>query len=195
MSSDSRGMPPKRIKQFASPGQFPSQATSISSGSNVSNGNSVIIKGTSKRLRQYNPLDVDKGLRKVLGGNYTDIKVLPSGDICVKCANHDQVRKLLLCDDVGSSKTPIPVSAELYRTKPTEVRGVISDVPLDLTDEEIKQSLSNLRMTFVRRMQYRNKDGDKPSGSVLLCFAAAFLPQVVSIGYLRFRTRPYTPPR
>ena len=91
MSSDSGGMPSKRIKQYASPGQFPSQATSISSGSNVSNGNSVIIKGTSKRLRQYNPLEVDKGLRKVLGGNYTDIKVLPSGDICVMCANHDQV--------------------------------------------------------------------------------------------------------
>ena len=67
-------------------------------------------------------------------------------------------------------------------------------MPLELTDEEIKLSLSNLRVTFVRRMNYRSKNVDTPSGSVLLCFAASFLPQVVSIGFLRFRTRTYNPP-
>ena len=67
-------------------------------------------------------------------------------------------------------------------------------MPLELTDDAVKQSLLNLRVTFVRGFQYRNKDGETPSGSVLLCFAATFLPQVVSIGYLRFKIRPYKPP-
>ena len=194
MSTESGGLPPKRIKQFAAQGTISSLTTTATPGSNDNNGNSVIIKGASKRLRQYSPSDVDKGLRKVLGANYADIKVLPSGDICVKCANRDQVRKILCCDDIGSQKMPIPIHAELYRTKPAEVRGVISDVPLDLTDEEIKLSLSNQRVTFVRRLNYRNKDGEFPSGSVMVCFSASFLPQVVSIGYMRFRTRPYKPP-
>ena len=42
-------------------------------------------------------------------------------------------------------------------------------------------------------MNYHNKDGGSPSGSVLLRFATAILPPVVSIGYIRFGTRPYNP--
>ena len=192
MSSESGGQPPKRLKQYAAQAVSPDQTSSGNFGNNTNN--SVIIKGTSKKLRQYNPLELDKGLRKAIGGNYVDIKVLPSGDLCVKCANHDQVSKLVLCDDIGSTKTPIPIRAELYKTKAAEVRGVISDVPLDLTEEEIKQSLTSLRVTYVRRMNYHNKDGETPSGSVLLCFASSILPPVVSIGYIRFRTRTYNPP-
>ena len=139
-------------------------------------------------------MELDKGLRKAIGGNYIDIKVLPSIDLCVKCANHDQVSKLILCDDIGSTKTPIPIRAELYKTKTAKVRGVISDVPLDLSDEEIKQSQSSFRVTFVRRMNYHNKDGETPSGSARLCFATSILPPVVSIIYIRFRTRPSNPP-
>ena len=33
------------------------------------------MKGTSEKLRQYDLFEVDKGLRKVLGGNYVDIEV------------------------------------------------------------------------------------------------------------------------
>ena len=192
MSDESGGQPPKRLKQYAARAVSPDKSPSANYGNNVNN--SVIIKGTSKKLRQYNPLELDKGLRKAIGGNYIDIKVLPSGDLCVKCANHDQVSKLILCDSIGPGKNPIPIRAELYKTKTAEVRGVISDVPLDLSEEEIKKSLSNLRVTYVRRMNYSNKDGETPSGSVLLCFATAILPPVVSIGYIRFRTRPYNPP-
>ena len=100
----------------------------------------------------------------------------------------------LWSDNIGTSKAPIQIQVKLYKIKQSEVRGEILDVPLELTNDEIEQSLLRLCVTFTRRYQYRNKDGETPSGSVLLCFAATFLPQVVSIGYLRFKIRPYKPP-
>ena len=93
MSCESGGLPPKRLKQYALQDQSRSQPISTGVGSNE---NSVINKGMDRRLKQYNLFEVDNGLRKVLERNYYDVKDLPSSDICVKCSNSEQIRKLPL---------------------------------------------------------------------------------------------------
>ena len=80
-----------------------------------------------------------KGFLKILAGNYADIKVLPFSDLCVKCSKCDQVKKLL-CWDKNST---IPVTAELYKTKALEDSFVISNIPLDHSDEEFEQPLGD----------------------------------------------------
>ena len=83
---------------------------------------------------------------------------------------------------------------EPFQFKSPETKGVISDVPLDLSDDEIKQSLVGQHVCFVKRLPYRSGKDVGPSRSVLVCFNSTILPAVVNIGYLRFRPRPFVPP-
>lgn len=75
-----------------------------------------------------------------------------------------------------------------------ETRGLISDVPIGLSDQEIFEALEKSRVTFVRRRPYRSAKGLSKSTSVLLYFASPIPPTVVEIGFLRFRTRVYNVP-
>ena len=93
-------------------------------------------------MRDENPLVIEPSLRKVIGGTYSDIKVLPSGDISVKCASQKYAKKLLLWKYLGNSEKLTEIRTELYQSKGTEARGVISDAPLDLTDGDILNALS-----------------------------------------------------
>ena len=161
---------------------------------NASKVFSVVIKGVKRALRDENPLVIEPSLRRVIGGTYSDIKVLPSGDISVKCASQEQANKLLLCKYLGNSEKPIEIRAELYQSKGTEARGVISDVPLDLTDGDILKALSDQHVIYAKRMPYRSDKSLRPSRSVLICFSTGILPTVVQIGFIRFRTRVYNPP-
>ena len=158
------------------------------------NDYSVVIKGLSRSMRTYNPVLLNRNLCKMLGGNYADIKVLPSGDLYVRCETNGQMKKILACTDLGEHGKPIEVKVESFVLKPIEVKGVISNVPMDLSDEEIKEALTGQHVSFVKRMPYRSDKGVAPSRSVLLCFKSTILPAVVDIGYLRFRTRDYVPP-
>ena len=62
---------------------------------------------------------------------------------------------MILCDDIGSAaKIPTSVRAELYKTETAEVRGVISDMPLELvrgSDQAISEQFrSDLRAPMLR---------------------------------------------
>ena len=144
-------------------------------------------------MRAYNPISLNRNICKLLGGNYAAIKILPSGDLFVKCLNNGQMSKILACTDLGVIGAPIEVTVETFALKPVEVKGVISNVPMDLSEEEIRESLSGKQVTFVKRLPYRSEGRVAPGRSVLICFKSTILPSVVDIGYLRFRTRPYIP--
>ena len=63
----------------------------------------AVIKGMNRKLRTYNPMTINRNLYNVLGGNYKDIKVLPSGDLFVNCQNKDQLARLLQCKNLGDN--------------------------------------------------------------------------------------------
>ena len=155
---------------------------------------SVRVKGVKRSMRLYNPIEINRNLHNFLGGKYKDIKVLTSGDLLVKCKDGKQMNKLLKCDNLGDESKPIEIRVEVFKTKPAEIKGVISGVPVELSEEEIKQSLAGQLVSYVKRFPYRTEKGVMQSRSVLLCFTSRILPPVVDIGYLRFRTRPYIPP-
>ena len=154
----------------------------------------AVIKGTKRPMRSYNPIEINRNLLKFLGGSVSDIRILPSGDLFVKCTDSSQFNKLIACDNLGESGKPIEVRVEPFQFKSPETKGVISDVPLDLSDDEIKQSLVGQHVCFVKRLPYRSGKDVGPSRSVLVCFNSTILPAVVNIGYLRFRPRPFVPP-
>ena len=182
----------KRAASEALAGPVSKESSTVGAG--LGGELSVILKGEEKVLRNCNAYVIQRNLQKIMGGPYSDITVLPSGDLCVKCCNKSQQQNLLVCTDIGEKDKPIKVKASLYKKKPDEVKGVINDVPLDMSDEEIKQSLQNQHVTFAKRLPVHSDRGTIPSRSVLLCFETARLPSVVEIGYLRFRTRIYNPP-
>ena len=186
------GVSCKRAADEAPAGPASKDRPSTSSG--TSNDCSVVVKGVDRSMRSYNPIALNRNLCKFLGGSYADIKVLPSGDLLIRCRNSGQMNKMLSCTDLGDCGKPIQVTVSAYTLKPIEVKGVISNVPLDLSDAEIKEAIAGNQVTFVRRFSYRSDKGVMPSRSVLVCFNSTILPAIVDIGYLRFRPRPYVPP-
>ena len=83
----------------------------------------AVIKGTSRKLRSCNPLTIIRNLHRVMGGNCKDSKVLPSGDLFVRCQNEDQIRRLIQCKNLGDvGGANIEVTVELYKTKAPETK-------------------------------------------------------------------------
>ena len=73
-------------------------------------------------------------------------------------------------------------------------RAVITGIPLEVTDGELMEALSDYRLTFVKRLRKKTENGFRQSLSYLLCFQSKEAPELVYFGYLRLLTRPYNPP-
>ena len=59
----------------------------------------------------------------------------------VKRADSGRFNKLLACDNRGNNGKPDEVPVEHFRFKQTGTKGVISVITLDISENEIKQSL------------------------------------------------------
>lgn len=77
--------------------------------------------------------------------------------------------------------------------------GVIKDIDIDLTDEEIFNSIScpdPARLVSVNRLTRRKSDGSGwvPSESIRLCFKGSFRPLCVTVNDLKILVQPYVFP-
>ena len=84
---------------------------------------------------------MNKAIQSVIG-NYAEIKLLPSGDLAVTCKQQAHVKALLDCDSIVHDSTTIPVRTYLYKSKSYGSRAVITGIALEVTDTELKESLS-----------------------------------------------------
>ena len=123
----------------------------------------VILEATdkSKPLACYSPVTVDRCLRRSIG-QYDSCKLIKNGNSIVKCQSGNQIETLLNQDSISENNgTCISVSASLI--KPVGVKGVIYNVPLNITSDELLWSLNrklrlskdlNLKLTTLAQTLY-----------------------------------------
>ena len=104
------------------------------------------------------------------------------------------MQAILECDNLGDSAKNIPISVTKYSGKPYKSRAVISGVPIDVSEYDIVESLSDTGVIFAKRLKRRTDKGLEYSLSMLLGFKSNQAPESVKLGYLIFRTKPYNPP-
>ena len=68
------------------------------------------------------------------------------------------MQALLECDDLGDNDKKIPISSSKFQRRPPQSRAVISGVPLEMSDKELLENLSQICVVFVRRLK-RRTDG------------------------------------
>ena len=154
----------------------------------------VLITGTERRMTSYNPLLINRQLIKLLGSSYQGIRTLPSGDLALRCSNVKQMQAILECDNLGDSAKNIPISVTKYSGKPYKSRAVTSGVPIDVSEYDIVESLSDIGVNFAKRLKRRTDKGLEYSLSMPLGFKSNQAAESVKLGYLIFRTKPYNPP-
>jgi len=74
-------------------------------------------------------------------------------------------------------------------------KGVLHNVPLDLTPEELQESLKTQNVTFTKRFKYRSQDTQtlQDSTAVLVHFSKTELPAEVKIRYMLFKVKQHIP--
>ena len=73
-------------------------------------------------------------------------------------------------------------------------KGVISGVPLDVSEEEIVSDCREFGVTAARRITRRRDGQITKTQSVSLTFNIPKMPSYVKLGYLIFETKPFIPP-
>lgn len=71
--------------------------------------------------------------------------------------------------------------AEARRNLAAKLKGVISNVPLEITEEEIKKEIKGGKLIDVKRLQ-TNKDGVKKDSLPMMVQFERTLPQEVKMG-------------
>ena len=162
-------------------------------GSDPSNDLTVVISGRDRPMKHYHPTTVNNAILDTIG-DYDTVKLLPSGDLAVTCKQHKQVLTLIDRDCLIYKSTSIAVKTTVYKSRPYGSRAVVTGIPVEVTESELTVSLSNYRITFLKRLKRRSENGPVDSLSVLLCFEDKTPPEFIKFSYIRLRTKPYNPP-
>ena len=152
----------------------------------------------TKSLNNVNPNTIAKTITSCSGSPPDFIKPLKNA-IMIKCKNDKQYRKLKELEMIGN--IPITVQEELFHP-----RGVISGIPVGMTESEIHQELKRQNVIHVKRIMRKtpkqtNQEGTvepqthlTPTRSILLTFESNNLPQEINLCYQKFQVKPYIPP-
>jgi len=74
----------------------------------------------------------------------------------IKCRTAQQIRTLLSLISWSDGKKSVSITTTLL--PPQGSKGVLYNVPLDLTTEELQESLKTQNVTFTKRFKYRSRD-------------------------------------
>jgi len=107
----------------------------------------------------------------------------------IKCRTAQQIRTLLSLTSCSDGKKSISTSPTLLPLQGS--KGVLYHVPLDLTTEELQESLKTQNVTFTKRFKYFSRDTRtlQDSTTVLVHFSRTELPADVKIGYMLFKVK------
>lgn len=135
-----------------------------------------------------NPLKVSAAIHKLVGDVF-DVKPLRDGSLLIVCRDRDQRMGLMQCRNLLGINVKV---------QDWEERGnaliVITGVPTELSEEEIKQNIRGTRVIRVKRLLVTRAGIKTPSLSVLLTLQEPKQPERIMIGYVSYQTRPYVPP-
>ena len=173
------------------------------------NQNPVILIATDQDLKLFiTPIDREKSLRNVsmlkiaksiqncIGSSPEFIKSTRNG-ILVKCKDTKQHKKL--SDIQIIDNVPVKVNLKLDLKK-----GVISDIPTEMSEKEIETELKSQKVVNVKRIVRKNRKREEPQDgnvhvdlvptrSVIVSFEATVLPQDIILCFQRIKVKPYIP--
>jgi len=126
-------------------------------------------------------------------GWYKSCSPLRNGNLIVKCCSVQQMTTLLQCTKLTDGVVSVEIAASSMR--PLGAWGVIYNVPLDISTDDLVACLASQGVKFVTCFRFKSSDSSelKDSKSVFLQFTTADLPGEVKIGYLFFRVKQYVP--
>lgn len=148
----------------------------------------VIVKLKSNAPKTLNAVHLAESLSKEMGG-FQHAKSLANGRILVVCNSKTQQEKALSISSLRNCDVEVYVPGTGTRAK-----GVIYGVPIDITDEEIRNNSMGTKIVEVRRFLITRNNEKMPSRTVLLTFDSAVMPSRVGIGFLSFQVKPYIRP-
>ena len=155
----------------------------------------IVPIDTKKSLRNTNLIRIAKDIQTVSGSSPEYIKPIRSG-ILVKCFHVKQYNLLLGIQTLGN--TPVKAQKSIQK-----IRGVISGVPSEMSEEDILGELKRQKVVDVKRIKRKQQKKDEasvntsewiPTRSVIISFDNNILPEEVALCYQKFKVREYIPP-
>lgn len=150
----------------------------------------VIVKLSEEgaTFGEWNPIKLTKAINKLLG-EVKNAKILRNGSLLIVCRNKVQKEKALQMNKIDKTR----VQCSLIEYKKVN-RGVITGIPTDVSEEEMKDNMIGAKVLEVKRLS-TTRNGEKCNSlSVMIKFDEAKLPGKVYIGYMSYEVRPYIPP-
>jgi len=156
---------------------------------NIKNKYICIIYCNTEKLGNQNQIKVQKLLANLVG-TVKSINGTRAGNLIVECNDNQQYKTLLKTTHLGEwvIKVYIPKSMS------TSI-GCIYNVPLDITEEDMKEVLKQQNVSNCVRFSYYNKEKKErqPSTTVKLYFDIPELPMKISLGFRMYRTKVFVP--
>ena len=92
-------------------------------------------------------------------GSYKACSPLSNGNLIVNCCSVQHMTTLLNCTHLTDGVVAVEVTAS--PRKPIGARGVIYNVPLDISTDDILACLAGQGVQSVRRFQYTSKESSE----------------------------------
>ena len=149
-----------------------------------------------KPLASFSPIKIDRCLRNLIG-QYDSCKPIRNGNLLVNCKTSNQIKTLLNLENLADANTKTSISVKSSIIIPAGAKGVIYNVPLDITNDDLLMCLKDDHVTYVKRFVKKSLVDLPPvltdTKTVLLQFDSTALPLFVHIGYMRFSVKKYIP--
>lgn len=148
----------------------------------------VMIKFAANSVSNINPLKLTKAIKESVG-SVENIKTMKDGRLLLFCKDSRQQKAALGIKSMIGHKIECSIPEER-----NWIRGVISGIPLDVSDEMIKRSVKGAAVKEVRRLKCFRNNEKTDSLSVMLAFDESKLPERVFLGFFSYGVRVYIPP-
>lgn len=145
-----------------------------------------VIITLSNDKGHFHPVHVTKAIEKDMG-KIKYAKLLNNRRILISAVNKKQQEMILKMSNLGGGNIKVHVPGTTAK-----LRGVITNVPLEMSVEDVKSEIKNGNVLEVKRLQ-NNKNGVKSDSlSVMIIFEKS-LPCEVQIGWINYKVREYIP--
>ena len=136
----------------------------------------------------WNPIRLTKTIATEIR-EVRSAKILRNGAMLIICKDGEQQGKAIRMSIVDDKK----VQCSAFKSRKL-VRGVVTGIPVRISEDDIKGNITNAKVSEVRRLKASWNGIKTDSLSVMLIFDEERLPDKVFIGYMCYDVRPYVPP-
>lgn len=149
----------------------------------------VLIKFKSNISKHdiSNPMRLTKVLKDAIG-DVASARYVGTDKVLVFCKTKEQQEKALRLTQLGREEVECSQPASR-----TELRGVITGVPLSITEEMMKSCMEGGTLVKATRFNTTREGKKVPTTTILMSFSDLLLPQRVKIGYVSYPVREYVP--